>query len=330
MNEREAYIVNRKYLMGIDGGGTKTEISISDMNGYILSEVRGPGTAVAGIPKKSTMSLLAGLTQAACGKAGIEISDVAYCGIGLSGIDFPEEHSVQLEHIAAAVGLPKNKITLVNDAIVALWGAAPDKASIIIQHGTDFTAAWRCDYGKETLFDHLNTGGIIDIRKELITLTSRMLDGRFPATPLKKTVLAHFCITDERAFSGLLFKQQISREILAGTPPLIYAAWLNNDEAAQLIIEKSIADYAVTACAMIAKADKESVMVSFGGGIINNAPEKFMNILSEKIHSRYPAVKVGRPALAPVFGALLLAAHQKGFDVKTLWHKFEKGLKNHE
>lgn len=316
--------MKREYLMGIDGGGTKTQIAISDLNGNIVSEIRGSGTAIVGIPEKKIMLLLSDMVHAACRKAGIEISEVAHCGIGLSGIDFPEEHKAQLKHIAQAIGLPENMITLVNDAVAALWGAAPENSSVIIQHGTDFTAAWRSCYGNETLFDHLNTGNITDIRKELMSLIARMIDGRFPATPLKKIVLARFGITDEAVFPELIYKQKILRDVLVGTPLLIYAAWLDNDKAATLIIEKAVGDYADAACAMIAKTGNDNARVSMGGGIINNAPAKFMDILSEKIHSRYPAAKVGRPALSPVIGALVLAAYKTGFDVGSLWNKFKK------
>lgn len=317
--------MKKDFLIGIDGGGTKTAIVIADHQGNIAAQMKGPGTAITGIPGKRQLQTLTQLVQAACSKAGIGILNVAHCSIGLSGVDFPEEQREQLQHIAGAIGLPAERISLVNDGIIALWGASPEESCGIIQHGTDITSAWRSGYGKETLFDSLNVGAVCDMRKELISLTARMIDGRNPETPLKQTVLEHFGISDESIFCRAVYLQEIPENVVRSTAPLIYNAWMLNDPGAQSIIEKAVDDYVVMASSILARISEPGAVMILGGGMLNMAPARFLDAFSSKLRAKHPEVRTGTPELPPESGALLMSACKMGADIKDLWDKLKEG-----
>lgn len=308
-------------LLGIDGGASKTVVVLLGTDGQILARARGPGSAIVGEPSEQSCAVLRGLVHEGCVAAGLTIQAVKYCGIGLNGIDFPDEHAVQLEGIAGAIGLPQDKVTLVNDGIVALWGACAAESAAIVQHGSGFTAAWRRAYGEETLFDHLNAGGVFDMRHELACAVARMIDGRLDVTPLKEIALAHYGIEDEASFAERLFRGRIPADRRRSTPPLVYRAWLDGDPVAARIVERAADDYATAAGAMVAKVGAPDTHVALGGGVIQQGPDRFRNMIASRIHARYPDATVAAPALLPEYGAALMAAHHVGLDVKELFGK---------
>ena len=240
---------------------------------------------------------------------------------GTSDTSTVTETDVQLEGVAKAIGLPQDKVTLVNDGIVALWGACAAESAAIVQHGSGFTAAWRRAYGEETLFDHLNAGGVFDMRHELACAVARMIDGRLDVTPLKEVALAHYGIEDEASFAERLFRGSIPADRRRSTPPLIYRAWLHDDPVAARIVERAADDYAAAASAMVAKVGAPDTHVALGGGVIQQGPDRFRQMIASRIHARYPDATVAAPALLPEYGAALMAAHHVGLDVKELFGK---------
>jgi len=305
-------------LLGIDGGGSKTAVVLAGTDGRVLARADGAGSAIVGPPPEGPCAVLADLVQRVCAQAGVDVAAVAHCGVGLNGIDFDDEHASQLRGIAGAIGLPETKVTLVNDGIVALWGAGADQAAAIVQHGSGFTAAWRSRYGGETPFDHLNVGRIFDMRAELARVVARMIDGRLPTTPLKHAALQHYGIADEASYAERLFRGQIPHPRQMSTPPLIYRAWLGGDPAAERIVQSAATDYAAAACAMIAKTASPSPRVALGGGVIDAGPERFRQVVAERVAVRHPEATVAEPLLPPEIGAVLMAAHRLGAEIPRL------------
>src|SRR5205085_1152216 len=99
---------------------------------------------------------------------------------------------MQRRVLAEKLGIPVRRVTLVNDAVAALWGLTVGPRAVMIQLGTGFTAAWRKRLGKEETFDHLAVGGPFDLRFELPKMVARMLDGREQVTGLKARALRHY------------------------------------------------------------------------------------------------------------------------------------------
>lgn len=308
-------------LLGIDGGASKTAVVLADAQGRVRGHARGPGSAIVGKPAPDECEVLRALVNEVCSCAGMSVEDVAHCGVGLNGVDFADEFTVQLAGIVTALGLPEQRVTLVNDGIVALWGAGPEERSAIVQHGSGFTAAWRREYGGETLFDHLSVGAIFDIRHELARTVARMIDGRMPATRLKELALEHYGVDVESEYAELLYRGKIPTDRRRSTPPLVYAAWMEGDPVAKGIVENAAEDYAVAACAMVSKIGCRSAHVALGGGVIDQAPDEFRELVAERIRARHPEATVGAPVLSPEYGAAVMAGHRLGIKEGALFDR---------
>ena len=312
----------RRYILGFDGGGTKTAAVLTETSGRIVARVQASGCAIVGPPRPEAAAVMRAVCRDLCAKAGIAPGDILAAGVGLNGIDFPDEHVAQLAGVAAALEVPPERLTLVNDGIAALWGATDASAAAIIQHGTGFTAAWRSHLGGECLFDHLNNGRQADLRDLLPIAVSRMLDGRLPETPLLTAALHHFGVTDRAAFPDLLYRGRIPRPVLASAVPVIVAAWAQGDPVATELVTLAADDYARTAAVLLARTAAPHPVLFLGGGVFRVAGQPFREFVIRRIQALVPSANVEVPRLSPELGAALMAANQAGLAPAALFAEY--------
>ena len=306
-------------FLGIDGGGTKTAGVLCDHHGKVLAHYLTGSSAILGAPGAEPSAVLAALVDELCAQAEVTRGEITHCGIGLNGVDFEDEYVSQHEGVAKALGLDAHRLALVNDGIVALWGATPSPAAAIIQHGTGLTSACRRDYGEEALFDNLDVGRIFDLRREVVSRVARMIDGRLPETPLANALLGHFGISERAQYAELMWRRRVPAERLVSTPPLVFHAWLTGDPAAAELVESAVEDYALTARAMVERIGLDIVAVAFGGGVLSTAPTRFWERLAEALKRQCPQAAVTKPRLPPEYGAVVMAAHQAGREPQPLF-----------
>jgi N-acetylglucosamine kinase-like BadF-type ATPase len=318
------------FILGIDCGATKSAGVLCDLTGRILAWRRAGGCCIQQTLSPAARAELSGLVRDLCDQASISQPAVRYCAIGMNGIDFEEELRTQLAEVAKAVNLPVRRLGLVNDGIVALWGLTPASAAAILQHGTGVTAAWRRRPGGETLFDHLNSGKLFDMRSAALAMVARMIDGRKEATRLKDGLLSHLGIADERKFSEAVWRGRIPRARLLGTPVLIFQAWQEEDPAAEQLVRSAMEDYALTAYALGVKTRSKTPHIGFGGGVIRQAPPQFWNLLRERVQSFMPGAVIAPPELQPELGAAVMAAFRLGCRPGAFFLKLVKQSKESE
>ncbi|OPZ31089.1 MAG: BadF/BadG/BcrA/BcrD ATPase family protein [Lentisphaerae bacterium ADurb.BinA184] len=314
-------MASQTILVGLDGGASKTAAVCCDGDGRILATSRGPRCAIVGPPSPDEAAVLDGVAGALCRTAGIERTAVTAWGVGLSGIDYADEFDAQWLSVAAALGVPAERVTLVNDAIPALWGATSVPAAAILQHGSGVTSAWRRALGDERLFDHLDVGRQFDIRHALLAAVARMLDGRREPTGLRDRTLAHLGIADSADYAEAIYRGRIPWARRMSTAPLVYDAWLADDAAAEELVTAAIEDYAQTAAALGRRTGDARPEIALGGGVIACAPEAFWTRLAAAVAARLPDARVRRPALAAEFGAAIMAAFRHGDDACSLFER---------
>jgi N-acetylglucosamine kinase-like BadF-type ATPase len=306
--------MTEQVFIGIDGGGSKTAGAIADVSGRLRGSCLGGRSAIVGDPLPESLDVLKGAVDSLLDRAKASLDDVACCGIGLNGIDFEDERPRQHAAIAGALGIAPERMILVNDGIAALWGATPAPAAGLLQHGSGFTSAFRAQFGGETLFDHLNVGRTFDLRHELLSLVARMIDGRIAPTPLKEAVLAHLEVADEGEYAEAVYRGRLSPAKRLTTPPLIYSAWEQGDAGAAVLVERAADDYALAAAGMVRRIGQPAAEVAFGGGVIDQAPAAFWDLLAARVRRLCPEAATVRPRLSPAVGAVIMAAHACGVE----------------
>lgn len=118
----------RRYVAGVDGGGTKTACMIADEYGTLLaySVAEGSNHQISGF--SLAVENVCQAVEKACGKAGIRKEDLSLIYLGMAGADSCEDVRMLNEGFSAAfAGIP---FKVVNDVWVAFaceerqgWGA---------------------------------------------------------------------------------------------------------------------------------------------------------------------------------------------------------------
>lgn len=312
--------MTRQYFIGIDGGGTKTIGVLIDGSGAVLANARNGKSSIIGYPAPESCAVLVELKRRLCIEAGISPEEITAIGLGLNGIDFADEMEMQHAALSECLEIARLNLALANDGIAGLWAASPSAKSVVVQHGTAFTNAYRSAYGNEQIFDQLDVGGMFDIRQALTRLVARMIDGRAPTTALKEAALRHYGVTAAE-YAEALFRKRIPLERIDCGTCVVFSAWQAGDPAAVRLVEQATDDYVCTALTLVARIGDTHCDVAFGGGVINHAPDTFIDLLAARVHAAYPEARVSRPRLSPAHGAAYMAAFHHGLDPLGLYER---------
>lgn len=303
-------------FIGLDSGGAKTAGVLCNAQGHALARARDIGAAIVGLPDEPFYAVVEPMIDRLCREAGVSRADISHLAFGLSGVDYPDEQAQQHRLIAERLGL-EGRLALVNDGVVALWGASPAERSALVQHGSGITTAYRDAYGAETIYDSIDVAEVFDLRRAAIALTARMIDGRAPATGLRDLVLAH-CGVEARDFAAWFFREPAAKARRASIAPVVFGAWRQGDTAATQIVEHAVADYVLTAQAMTAGMQGE-FEIAFGGGVINQGGPALQDILAARLAAACLRAVQVPVALPPEDGAAVLAAFQVGLPPRPLF-----------
>lgn len=314
------------FLVGLDCGGAKTAGVVCDGAGKIVARARGPGSAIVGLPGESFFAVVAPVLKDLFEAAGLAQGDVKRFAIGLSGVDFVDEAAAQAEHIAGRLGLG-DRLVLVNDGLIALWGASASARVVLVQHGSGITTAYRRAVGDEEIFDSLDVAHVFDLRRAAVARTARMIDGREPVTSLKERVLAH-CGVDEGHFAEWFFRDPQARPRCATLAAVVFDAWRNEDPVATELVEAAANDYVLTAQTMGRKLSAGAFDACFAGGVILQGGEPFRTLLTRKMKRAAPQAHCIEAALPPELGAVVLARWSAAGEARALHDQLAEQLLN--
>ena len=291
-----------------------------DQTGKILAECSDKGSAVIHKPSKESGMVLSNIINCLCSNSKVERKDIECVGIGLNGIDFQDEFEMQLSEIGDYIKIPIEKIKLTNDGIPALYGATNREKAIILQFGSGFTSAYRNSHGGEQLFDHLNVGRFFDIRRETISTVERMIDGRKEPSLLKEEVL-NYLGASENDYAEYVFKNRTPDTKPFTISSVLFASWLNQDNAARELVDKMIDDSILVVKAIVKRIGKGEVDLCLGGGVLKPAPKKFWSYIEQKCDKEFFNIKVKHPIMPPEYGATIMAANASGYDPVIFFNK---------
>ncbi len=123
-----------QYVLGLDGGGTKTVAAVADNNGCVLSVARGGASTLQNEGAKSTTAVMRFVITEALEKAGLSVGQLSRCTLGLGGLDTKKD----AETYAAIVGtlLPLERTRMENDAFIGLYSGTNGAPGIVTVAGT--------------------------------------------------------------------------------------------------------------------------------------------------------------------------------------------------
>jgi len=306
------------YIVGVDGGGSKTEAVIVDTEAMEITGygVSGPSNYHNVGMDNAVINIMDSIIRA-LENGMLEIDTFDSLCIALAGLDTRYDLQYFRDRLEAFNW--SKKIIIEHDAHEALMAGSYGKPGISVIAGTGSIA-----YGWDGKNRYIagNHGCILGdqgsgfwIGYQALQTAVKMLDGRLPKGPLADLVLKHFNVKDKEELSYFIYQIGFNVEMIASLAPIVKKAY----EAGDQIAEKILVDAAFELAEAVKAVAKKlkiigKIHVYYTGGIFNIdiVRKEFENILLRDISG----VVVERLKYRPVLGALVIAAKSIGLDIQ--------------
>lgn len=298
------------YLIGMDGGGTKTACIATDFEGNILHQCTGGPSTFLMIGTDQVSETVFNLITECKDKLNCKYEDFKSILLGTTGAgrrsDAEKMESGFNEYAAKkGVSLP---FYVESDARIALEGAFSGKPGSILIAGTGSIM-----FGKDALGNIHRVGGFgrfigdqgsgYVIGRRGLTLVSKDFDGRGEKTLLTELVKERFGISTPEMLITQIYKNGFD---IASAAPLVIEAAEKGDKLCQKVLDEECDELIEHICSMNKKINEKELNLSLIGGIISS-DNYFAKMFSEKVAQNTPEVKIKAPDYPPAMGAILMA-----------------------
>ncbi|TJY42295.1 ATPase [Cohnella pontilimi] len=301
-----------KYVAGLDGGGTKTAVTVLDENGGTVSTFGSGALNFNGADEAAVLrtfrDIFNGIAEA-CGG----LDNCAQVAVGAAGVSNPAV-TARIENAVRHCG-HRGGLVIMGDQEAAHYGAHEGGPGIILIAGTGTICYGRNEAGhthRTGGFGHLidDEGSGYSIGRELLTALVKAFDGRAPATPISAMVherLGTKTVGDVIAF---VYDRSRSKKDVAALAPILSEACGLGDEAALAIADRSAAALVELVVPVAAKLSlQRGELAPIGSVLLKNVYVR--SAFEEKLGRVLPELRVISAKRDASFGAALMALRRQ-------------------
>ncbi len=300
-----------KYIIGIDGGGTKTECVVADLSGKIFHSNLGKPSNFLAIGIDAAVRNLFNLVESSLFKIEANFTEIEILLIGTAGAGRKKDATLledKFIEYANTEGININSVKIVSDAQIALEGAFSGKPGCIIIAGTGSIIIGKDNKGlihRSGGFGRLigDEGSGYSIGKKALSLTAKELDGYYKTTLISKLICTKFKVSSLQDLISTVYKKDFD---IASVATLVLKAANENNATAIQILNEEADELLVQFRSLLKKMSMGKTELVFSGSLISNN-NIYSELLSKKIAKNFPSVKIKNPDYSPVEGAIALA-----------------------
>lgn len=298
------------YVIGIDGGGTKTEAVLADRVGHVLDIVKAGPTNINTTSQKEVQRTFHTLFQVLQEKHPQAFKHVSTVFAGLSGAG--SEYARYKVKQLMTNELPKTVTTYVEpDTINALYSGTYGEAGIVQISGTgsitycvneagvhDRIGGWGYLLGDE--------GSGYDIGRKGIIAALYAADGRGEETILLELILNHFQVNSTRQLIDRIYQAPVPKNEISPVAKIVITAYKQNDSVAKHIMDEAADDMVTSILTLSNKLfpkSKSTPVVLCGGMFHDQTVLPVM--IKEKIISKTERLTILLPRISPVGGSVI-------------------------
>ncbi|MCG9127514.1 hypothetical protein JT359_07955 [Candidatus Poribacteria bacterium] len=296
-----------KYIIGIDGGGTKTIGRITTSNGEVIHKMKSGPSNYHVVGVDNTYQVLKEIITTLTSQIDYTPDNLVIC-IGMAGLGREDDKKV-VNEICNNIGTTTQRI-LTHDAHIALVGGIGKSEGIIVISGTGSIV-----YGIDSHGSEIRAGGWgyligdegsgYDIAIKGLQAVAKAADYRQPKTILTELFLNKLNLDDPKQLINWV--HAVGRHEIANLSTIVFEGIDNDDKTAIQIID-SVTDELV--CAIISVVNQATFndsidIVLNGGNLVHQS--LFSNKLKEKIYDKLKNISVMFPKNDPVYGAIMIA-----------------------
>lgn len=311
--------MNEVILLGVDGGGSKTDALAADAAGRVLGwgQSGGSNYQTLGLPqaqdhvRQASSSALQG-RRASC---------AAFC---LAGADLPPDFTL-LKPALDGLDLASD-FQIFNDLIAVFRAGSRQRFGMAVVCGAGFNAGGIGRDGREVRLPALGAvtgdrGGGEYLGLAALGAAFRAWDGRGESTCLQDMVLAALDAPDMPTLAERLVQEQVTAPQIIALAPLVFSAAVAGDALARQLVREQGREIGVSILAILRRLDLLDVACQavLGGSVFYGEGDLLLKTIQRTIRSLVPQVEIRRLEVRPVIGALLLAADRAGLAVDDVF-----------
>ena len=304
---------NQKFVIGIDGGGTKTIAALSNLEGKILKLVKTGSSHPRNLGFKSAIKNLAQTIEKILPKNKRILS--TFLGLPTTEEEFKfKKEKIKRELLKYKKISPifKRKLTIESDQLVGFRSGTNEKEGVVLIAGSGCVAhGWRC--GKEAKacgWGYLSEmGSAFFIGQKALQNLFKDLDGRGPKTLITKFVFQKLKVkTKENLIEKIYFENPA--KIIPSFAILVDRASKKGDIIAKRILVEAGEELALSANTVIRKLNFQKIKFPLVliGSLFNS--RIILNTAKKEVKKIAPQSVFIRPKAEPVIGAVKLAIEE--------------------
>jgi N-acetylglucosamine kinase-like BadF-type ATPase len=301
------------YVVGVDGGASKTVALIGNGNGRIMGRGESGSSNYHNIgAPAATRSIKIAVTEAKR-HAGLTGKKLETAVVALAAINSPKDRAEARRFVRNAEIARVSFV--VHDSVAALYAATLGRPGIVVISGTGCVAAGIDRAGRYArvggwgyLVD--DEGSAYDVGRKALNRAFRAIDGRAPPTKLVPILKRRFRVEVLEDAQKQIYSNGLSVGEIARIAPLVSRA-AARDQACKQILNDAGVKLAELACAVARrlKMTRDRVTVVVVGGNFKSGPP-LLRPFKARIERECPRARIVRLKIQPAQGAFALAVSE--------------------
>jgi glucosamine kinase len=307
---------SHQLYLGVDGGGTKTNIALMNENRQVTCEgSAGPSNPLR-VGIETAVTNIAKAINEACDRDGVSRGDIASVTLGLAGVRRADLKRSVRESFIKRMGI--RKVEVVTDAEIALYATTQGKPGLVVIAGTGSVCLGKNEKGEMAISGGWgplagDEGGGVGIAQQALHTIAKASDGRGVPTKLSQRASEYFRASGPENLIVAIYSPQVDNTRIAGFARLVVETAQDGDEIAIGILRDAGFELGLAACAVIEKLDLENRKVPIGCvGSIFNAGKLLTEPMLQKVRLCSPKAFLTEPIMPPAHAAALMAYGSNG------------------
>ncbi len=306
-----------EYILGVDGGGTKTTVLIADLCGNKISRAVSGASSYKSIGKnRAIKNLNNGIFEAISNlKTPEEVYFKSSC-FGFAGNDTEKDFRVYKEisfNDVLVSYLNPEKTIICNDTRIGIEAGSRNKNKIIIIAGTGSNCFGINENGEQagaSGWDYLlaDEGSGYRVGLRALKAVMRAYDGRSEKTLLTRTIIKALNLKEVLDLTGWAYEGPFSKAKISPLAKTVCETANMGDKISKDILVEEAEESAITVNAVAKKLglkDKDFDLVFVGG--LFKCEKYFKDILINKLKKKFLQINFIPLLTDPVEGAVKLA-----------------------
>lgn len=304
-----------EYVIGVDGGGTKTVAVIADNDGNIKASVETGPTNPNIVNGRELKSTFQRMFQKLKDQAPKEFHHVTNVFAGMSGVGTKQKQA-DIYMMITDLLPPSTCVHVEPDTMNALYSGTYGKPGIVQIAGTGSITHGINKYG-----EHFRIGGWgylfgdegsgYDLGRRAIIAVLQSEDGLGAKTLLTELLFKHFNVTSGRELLEKIYTRKRPKDGISALTKIIFHAYNQQDSVTSNFIHniaKQLSFHITTVYNQLFE-DHEQIQVVLVGGVFS-VKEILPSLVKKELKST-PSISVCIPNLSPVGGSVVGAFLQQ-------------------